>query len=42
MRGNGTRSQDASECEGKKLINTLAKLQKTPPVVNFKHKHLFN
>ena len=35
-----TPSEDASECERKQPINTHAKLQKTTPVVNFKH--LFN
>ena len=34
--------QDAGECEGQQQINMLAKLQKTTPVVIFKHKHLFN
>ena len=38
----GTPSQDASECEGKQPINMLVKLQKTTPVVDSKHKYLFN
>ena len=38
--GMGTTSQDAREREGKWLINMLVKLQKTTPVINFKHKHL--
>ena len=36
----GSPSQDASECEGKQPINTLAKLQKTTPVENFKQIYL--
>ena len=41
MQGMGKPFQYTSECKRKQPINTLMKLQKTTPVINFKYKHLF-